>query len=235
MFKIEMKLQGLEEVKKLFSKERLKKVLLNTINDTARLDVKKDIVDEMQKVFDRPTPYTLNSVYTRLNSTDMSVDIGLKEWGGKGTAAAEYLKPQVFGGSRPMKRSERYLGSYYVPGKGARLNQYGNMSGAQITQILSALKLFPEVGYMANVTALSRRRNKRIRNFFIIRNPGSNLHPGVYEKMANGSIKCVLIFIGSPSYSIRLKWFEVIRDSVNRNIQRRFNENFDRVFRVSGG
>jgi len=231
MLKMEFKLEGLEEVKKLLSKERIRKVLLNAINDTGRLDVKPAIQEEMKKVFDRPTPYTLNSVYTRLNSSDMSVDIGLKEWGDKGTAASEYLKPQIFGGSRPMKRSEKYLGSYYVPGAGARLNQYGNIPGSQITQILSALKAFPEVGYLANVTDRSKGRRKgRIRNFFMIKNPGGNLHPGVYEKMANGSIKCILIFVRSPSYQVRLRWFEVIRDSFLKNVQHRFNQSFDRAF-----
>lgn len=232
MLKFDMKLEGLEMAKKMLSPERLKKVILNTINDTARIDVKKDIVDEMKNVFNNPTPYTLNSIFTRLNATDMSVEIGLKEWAGKGTSAAEYLKPQIFGGSRPMKRSETYLQSYYVPGRGVRLNAYGNIPGSTITQILSSLKAFPEVGYLANVTAQSRKRNKRIRNFFIARNDQKNLKPGVYERMANGSIKPVLIFIGSPSYRVRLRWFEVIRDSVNRNIQRRFDENFNKVFRI---
>ena len=120
MIKVDFELKGLADVKKMLSPERLKKVILNTINDTARLDVKPAIQQEMKEVFDRPTPYTLNSVYTRLNSSDMSVDIGLKEWAGKGGAAADYLKPQIYGGSRPMKRSERHLGSYYVPGPGAR-------------------------------------------------------------------------------------------------------------------
>lgn len=171
MLRFEVSIEGMEEVKKMFSSERIRKILLNTINDTARLDAKPAVQEEMKRVFDKPTPYTLNSIYTKLNTADMSVDIGLKEWGGKGTPAAEYLKPQVFGGGRPMKRSEKYLGSYYVPGAGARLNQYGNMTGAAITQILSALRAFPEVGYLMNVTKGSRKRNRKPRNFFMIKNP----------------------------------------------------------------
>jgi hypothetical protein len=232
MFKCDIKIEGIEEAKKMLSKERIRKVILNAINDTARIDVKKDVVEEMKKVFDRPTPYTLGSVYTKLNAGDMSVEIGLKDWGGKGTPASEYLKPQVFGGGRPMKRSEKHLGSYYVPGAGARLNQYGNLSGAQITQILSALKAFPETGYMANITPGSRKRNKKLRNFFMVKNPGGNLHPGVYEKMANGSIKCILIFTRSPSYQVRLRWFETIKKSFNENIQKRFDQAFERALTV---
>lgn len=232
MLKMEIELKGLEEIKKLLSPDRLKKALLDTINDTAYLDVKPAIQKEMKEVFDRPTPYTLNSVYTRLNKQDMSVDIGLKEWGGKGTPASEYLKPQIFGGGRPMKRSEKYLGNYYVPGAGARLNQYGNLSGAQITQILSALKAFPEVGYMANITPGSRRRNRKPRNFFMIRNPGGHLRPGVYEKMSNGSIRPILIFIRSPNYTVRLRWFDVIKRAVNENLQKRFDQAFSRAFTV---
>jgi len=62
MIKIGMTLEGMENVKKMFSPDLMKKVLLNTINDTARLDAKPAIQDEMKKVFDRPTSYTLNSV-----------------------------------------------------------------------------------------------------------------------------------------------------------------------------
>ncbi len=232
MLKMEIELKGLEEIKKLLSPERLKRALLDTINDTAYLDVKPAIQKEMKEVFDRPTPYTLNSVYTRLNKQDMSVDIGLKEWGGKGTPASEYLKPQIFGGGRSMKRSEKYLGSYYVPGAGARLNQYGNISGAQITQILSALKAFPEVGYMANITPGSRRRNRKPRNFFMIRNPSGHLRPGVYERKGSGRIKPILIFIGSPHYTIRLRLFEIIKKAVNENIQKRFGQAFNQAFNV---
>jgi hypothetical protein len=219
----DLKIEGMEEAKKLLSPERLKKVLLKTINDTAYFDVKSDLKNEMQRVFDRPTPYTLNSVFTRLNPGDMSVDIGLKEWGGKGTPASEYLKPQIFGGTRPKKRSESYLGRYYVPGAAIKLNKYGNISGAQIT----------EVGYMANITPGSRKRKKRPRNYFIIRSPGRNLKPGVYEKMANGSIRPMLFFIEQPHYEIRLRWNEVIADSISRNIQRRFNEAFEAAFSVT--
>ena len=233
MLKMSVTLEGLDSIKKLLSPEKLKKVLGQTINDTARLDVKKDLQDEMKKVFDRPTPYTLNSIYTRYNSADLSVEIGLKEWGGKGGSAAQYLQPQIFGGGRPKKRSEQYLGSYYVPGAGARLNAYGNMSGSQITQILSALKALPEGGYLANITPRSKQRNRKPRNFFMIRSSGKGLRPGVYEKMASGAVKPILIFIRQPSYSIRLRWFEVIEASVAKNVQKRFSENFDKAFRVT--
>lgn len=230
MLGMTIKLEGLEEAKKLCSSDLLKKVLLNTINDTAFLDVKPAIQTEMKTVFDRPTPYTLNSVYTRLNKQDMSVEIGLKDWAGKGTPASEYLKPQLYGGERPMKRSEKYLGNYYVPGAGARLNQYGNISGSQITQILSALKALPEVGYTANITGQSKKRNKKLRNFFMVKNPGGNLHPGVYERMKSGKVKPILIFIKSPHYTIRLRWFDVIEKSISKNIQRRFDQAFSRAF-----
>jgi hypothetical protein len=106
------------------------------------------------------------------------------------------------------------------------------MTGAAITQILSALKAFPEVGYMANVTGRSKKRNRKPRNFFMIRNPGSHLRPGVYEKLSSGAIKPILIFINNPQYTIRLRFFDVIEKAISKNIQRRFNDAVSRASSV---
>jgi hypothetical protein len=78
----------------------------------------------------------------------------------KGTPASKFLAPEIYGGQRGQKRSERALTryappdvkramgnrGYWVPGPGLTLNAYGNVSGSTMVQILSDLKAFGEVG-----------------------------------------------------------------------------------------
>jgi hypothetical protein len=64
----------------------------------------------------------------------------------------------------------------------------------------------------------------------MVKNPGKGLRPGVYERMASGKVKPILIFIRSPSYQVRLRWFDVIRDSFFKHVQRRFSQSYERAF-----
>jgi len=216
-------IDGLEEAKKLVSPDLLKKILKRTINQTAQ-DAKAELKEEMKRVFDNPTPFTLNSVYTRLDPQELSVVIGLKDWGGKGTPASKYLAPQIFGGPREMKRSEKLLGNFYVPGTGAKLNQYGNLPPGLITQVISALGRFKEVGFLMNVTAGSRRQNRKPRNFFMVGKNNKGLHAGVWERMANNRVRPMLIFVDQPTYKERFDFFGVVKKIVTQRLTPNFEE-----------
>lgn len=105
---------------------------------------------EMAKVFDRPTPYTLRSLAIRpATKVNLESEVFFREFAAKGTPATKYMLPQVDGGPRRVKRFERSLrlgraladGMMAYPGKGARMDTYGNMSRGQITKILSYLRV----------------------------------------------------------------------------------------------
>jgi hypothetical protein len=226
MFKISIESeikQGIEWLENI--KKGVPSVLSKTLNETAK-DVKAAEVEEMKTVFDRPKPFTLNAILIRFASRDnLTVEIGFREWAGKGTPAGKYLMPQVYGENRPLKRSETILGSYWVPAPGARLDQYGNISAGQITQVLSRLGLFGEMGYSMNVTRRSRKTNRKPRDYFIIREGDQNhLHPGVWERLPGHRVRPVLLFIKSPHYQVRFKFNEVAEKTLTENIQKRFNE-----------
>ena len=130
------------------------------VNRTAKL-VKQAEIDKMRAVFDRPTPYTLNSLYVKPGTkANPSAYVWLKYDTFKGTPAEKYLLPQIDGGSRSHKRFERALqgvgamptGYYCIPGKFAQMDNYGNWSRGQIIKILSYFRAFPERGYRANMT-----------------------------------------------------------------------------------
>ncbi|AXK40860.1 hypothetical protein DWG20_09340 [Crenobacter cavernae] len=218
-------------------------------------DVKRAEIAEMQRAFDRPTKYTLNSLYVKpATKRDLRAWVWLKYDAGKGTPADKYLAAEIQGGGRKTKRFERALqqagvmprGMFAVPGSAAQKDAYGNMSRGQIVQILSYLRAFGEQGYKANMT--DRRRGslakgnakKGVRGFqyFVLRERHGKLPPGIYKKTAysgadaarvahlqGGGAKPVVIFVKSPGYSRRFKFFEV----AGRTVRERFTANFDQA------
>lgn len=183
-------------------------------------EVKPAVVEEMTQVFDRPTPYTLNSVYSK-GATPASQEgtVWLKDdfLGGGSHPATEYLIPEIEGGVRAEKRSEYILraagvlppGLSAIPGDRATLDAYGNISRGQVQAILSYLRLSDTVsGRTSNrpVGALNKRQARKAatqaRYFVAAKDSahGRHLAPGIYERTANG-INAVLMFRTKPQYA----------------------------------
>jgi len=235
MKNIGIKFKGLQEVKHLFDAKTYRYVINEALGNAAK-EAKIELQEEMKKVFDEPTKYTLNSMYFKRDFRNLSVEFMLKD------KADQYLFPQIEGGSREQKRSEKHLQRlagvgyklFYVPGPGLKLNKYGNIPGSLLVQILSALKAFPEVGYMANVTERSRQRRlkmkrpKPIRDFFITKGH-SGIHPGVWEKIKHGRIRPILLFVKDPKYIPRLKFYETITNSFKNHLQGKLNIEWEKL------
>lgn len=106
---------------------------------------------DLPKVFDRPTAYTLGSLYAKgATAADLQAGVGFKDassGASSNTPATKYLGPNVSGGKRGVKRMELALqargamptGTYAVPASGAKLDAYGNVSRGQVQQIISQL------------------------------------------------------------------------------------------------
>lgn len=222
-------------------REDLPKRVATALTWTA-LEVRKSLREEMQRVFDRPTPFTLNAFFVKpATMADLTAVVWLKnrtveDWM---NVKPHYLEPQVFGGARPLKPFEARLqragilpaGMFAVPGEGARLDQYGNMSRGQIVQILSQLRTFTESGFDAHPTgsARSRRNVAKAGQFFVGRPGGGKLPLGVWQRAGRGArqLKPVLIFVRAPRYSERLKFYEL----AERTAQREFPIQFERAAR----
>jgi len=109
--------------------------------------VQKEEVEEIKKVFDRPTRFTKNAVYVKPARKDrLQAKVWLIDWAVKTKNPADkYLAPQIEGGERRQKGFEVLMqargllprGYQAIPGKRARIDRYGNMSKGQINQILS--------------------------------------------------------------------------------------------------
>lgn len=205
------------------------------LNETGK-EIVVALCDQMSKDFDRPTPYTLNSLFsTKATAQNLSVTILPREFAGKGTPAKNYLKPEIYGGDRHVKRFEKALRAqgilpkdmYAYPGKGATLDAYGNMSPSQIVQILSYFQAFGQQGYRANMQAAGYRRLARggksgfgFRYFAIHKKEAGRLPPGIWKSISaragrgvasgvGNVVVPILIFGKKPTYRRRYRWHEV--------------------------
>lgn len=205
---------------------------------------KREITKEMGRVFDRPTPYTLGSLYMRgAKRGHPEAEVWLKDEqdAGKGTAATKYLTPQVYGGRRGLKRFEAALqrihvlpaDMYAVPASGAKLDAWGNMSRGQIVQILAYLSAFGEQGYRANITAARRAKLKlgtatrRGFEYIVIRPEARNLRAGIWERVQTAfgaALRPVLWFVRAPNYRPRLHFFDIAELIYEREFDRLFDE-----------
>lgn len=208
-------------------------------------DVRKAIKDEFPRVFDRPTPWTMNSLFLKpATKKRQEARVWLKDYASKGIPATKYLGPQIFGGARNFKRFEKALqrvgilppGMIAVPGDAAKLDAYGNMSRGQIIQLLSYFSAHSEVGYLANMSEKRRaalhKRNEGM-EYFVLRTKWGKLPPGIYQRtktqvagkrgprMQSG-VKPVLIFVKPADYKKRLPFFEVAERTVLMKLDRNF-------------
>lgn len=187
--------------------------------------------EEMRRVFDRPTPYSLNAFQVvPATRTDLNARIEQRGFGGGGRPR-EWFNPQVYGGERKTKAFERKLAAvlglptsstYFMPGPGARLDRYGNISGGQLQQVLSDLGA--QTDKAQNASAASRKRNKRLRHVVIGRRGGRRFFIGTRQ----GSRLSVVLTITdqAPSYRKRFDFFGV----ADREARAIFPVEFDRAF-----
>lgn len=139
---------------------RIQFAMLKAIDRTAD-KTKSRLYSEMHKIFDRPTPFILNSLRTKPPSmSDLSSEIGFKsDWVSRSPGI---LTPQVEAGARGFKafemalsRAGRLAGNeHLVPARGVPLNQYGNVSPGLIGRIIAGLRA--QAGTRANTKAGSQ-------------------------------------------------------------------------------
>lgn len=199
-------------------------------------DIQAEEKAEIGRVFDRPTAYTLGSVFiTPATRTKLSAKIWLKSKmdAGKGTAAEDYLLPQIRGGERKLKRFERALaaigllppGMYCVPAAGAKIDGFGNPDRGQIVQILAWMQAFAENGYRANMTERRKAMLKagtskqRGMSYFVVSQRGQRLPMGIWQRTEFGklgsAVKPVYLFVKAPKYQARWDFLAVAERKQN--------------------
>lgn len=195
--------------------------------------VKAAEISEMRRAFDRPTPFTLNSLYlTRATPSNQEARVWFKDWAPKGTPAGKYLLPEVHGGDRNHKRFEQLLqharllplGRSLVPASAAPLDQYGNVARGLYTKILSQLRAQFDP---ANNTKRRRQGRRQWGGQYFYGNPGGKGR-GIWERFTfafGSAVKPIFIEVsGVPSYRSRFDFFGVARRVANTAYGEEFNK-----------
>ncbi|MBN9411350.1 MAG: hypothetical protein J0H69_19570 [Burkholderiales bacterium] len=156
---------------------------------TVQYAAKTALPQEMRRSFSGPVAYTLNSLRVEPATKDkLSARVLVKNDSGAGVAPENFLFPQVEGGPRKGKRFENALryagvlrtGQYAMPAGGATMDKNGNVSGAQIRTILSAMK-----SIRGGVGAEGQKAGKgrRLKNDLFVGKPnGGNRPEGIWRR-----------------------------------------------------
>lgn len=221
-----------------FARRQLPYAAARACTAVAQLAV-QDIRTKMPSIFDNPTPFTVNAFYAKpATRTDPTAYVATRDYAAKGRPAIKYLEPQILGGARVMKGFERLLsnvsgGQFAVPGRGARLNGYGNMSVGQLTQLLSRLKVINDPYQQATARTVKRLlRAKRTvavsRNtsdYFVAHARGNGRPIGVYQLTGPGQVAPVLVFSpNAPHYTARFNPELIVTRVVERRMLPEFNK-----------
>lgn len=139
----------------------------DAINKTAR-NVMYEEIEDIKSKFDRPTPFTLRSMYIKpAVARDPVATVWLKDDFG---LSEHYLNPNIFSGPRRLKRFESKLrrvgvlphGMFIVPGEACPLDAFGNIQRGMIQQVLSYLSAAEDVaGFSQNTTGKTRKGLER--------------------------------------------------------------------------
>lgn len=217
--KLTFSVTGLKETReaiKGFSDRRFASIGAAALNKTA-FDVRDGIRTEMTRVFDRPVPYTLNSLAVkRADIGNLTAEVGFKEAGAGRISASKYLMAEVKGGRRRKKAFEKKLdaagltppGRYAVPGPGVRLDQHGNLPLSTIKEILSHVQANDGKRASRNLSTARRLRGAQKRiggKYIVVSEPGKGLAPGIWRRdLAGRSVAPVVLFVRPPDYAPRL-------------------------------
>jgi hypothetical protein len=200
--------------------------------NAAAFEARAAIMAEMDRVFDRPTPWIRRSVLVvpardgDVLREPVEARIEWREGGNKsGGTPGRVLRAQIEGGPRAQKGFERLLrlppDRIAVPGRWAPLDAYGNLPGPFLVRVLSDLRLFGEVGYLANRSLRNSPRRRRAARFFMVRvgSEDKRLWPGVYDSQGPGGAPLLVIaFVRRAQYRARFAPARVAAASITRSL-----------------
>ena len=197
---IRVQLQGFDRMRGFVAglEGKLQKAAAKAVNDTAKAAA-EELNASTRTAFDRPNAFTQRAAFVSRYATaaNPSAEVSLRP------LQARYLTPQIVGGRRPAKPSERRLAASrpslsnraaWSPGRDAGRDASGNIRRRQLVDALS--------GKDPKTFLLTEQRGK--------------LRPGVYRRMARGRLRNVLAFGQLPTLAKRWDVERIGRNAVAR-------------------
>jgi hypothetical protein len=112
---------------------------------------------------------------------------------------------------------------FVVPGKGAKLDAYGNMNLGQLIAVLSKLGTIREAQGRSNRTG-TRYANAQ---YFVSR--GEHLHRGVWQRMPGHKLMPIYLFVDRVTYRRIFEFDRVAREAALRFLPEEFETAIDRA------
>lgn len=227
-------------------RDRMPSVIRNALNDTVKSG-RIEVQQEMDRVFDRPTPYAKRGViYDAATKENLRASVVVTGDRTKGALpATAFLGPQIQGGHRTHKAFERQLiqrgamnkNEIAVPARETPRDRYGNMTQGFINRFMADLQIdYRGAGATRVRSDASVKRNKNYSKArFFVPKRGSSLAPGVWQRdPTTQDIKPVVLFLRQETYRIRLRLREVVERHANVEFPRAFEVHFGRLIRPIG-
>lgn len=237
LLNLKTELNGVARSVKLFerAKRRMPIITAIALSKTAK-QTKEREEREMAKVFKNPRKYVLNSLFARTaNKTNLRATVEDRLFAGKGTPASNFLAPQIKGGSRKKKRSERALekagilppNKYMLPSKQAPAKVRQN-KGSEYTKMLSGLGSF-----QGDKAYMNSELGSKGDDYFVMFDKGKTDPVGIGKRLRGGKgFRMYFVFIKKPHYDKRFKFFEVgiefARKAIKENFAQAVRDTFKR-------
>lgn len=204
---------------------------MQAINQTS-FAVRDRWAEIIPRIFDNPTPLTRRAVlFRRATRQNLEAFIFFRDQAAGGTAPAKYLQEQVFGGQRRAKRSDKALqakgvmpnGYFWVPGKEAKRDRFGNLPRSVIKDIIQKVGLGSEGG-----------ESRGPRYFVVKRREGRTRHlgPGIYRRVRKGDateVRSVMVFVRTAKYRPRFEIGKITATIYQRRFPAIFAEQLARA------
>jgi hypothetical protein len=200
-----------------------------------------EVLAEMRRVFDRPTPYALNSTRV-IPSTVQTLSARVQvndDFTNNGVAAEDFLFPEVFGGPRKEKRYERSLrysgilrsGEYTMPGQAAPLDAYGNLRASEIQRILTAVRGNFDP-YQNKTSSRRSRKNAKQAPYFAGAVRGTR---GIWKRQGRRALPILIFTTKAPVYRTRLDFEGIVKRVAETQFEAEFYKAADAIVARRGG
>jgi hypothetical protein len=252
---IKVKIEGLDKVLTHLSgmQKQVRFATAKALTQTAHA-VRKEVSRAMPGELDRPKPATTRALRVEKATRDNLTAIVRLNERGEGVPAAEFLRHNVTGGRRGMKRSEIMLqaagilpgGMFTIPGAAAKLDAYGNMSRGQIVSILSYFRTFGVAvwgenrvgrggglkGQALNSPRMNRAKKSRSTAAYFVVPVGAKMPAGIWQR-TRSQAKPVLMFVSPGTHRKLLKLHQHGETVVRRDFNRLFDQAFADAMRTA--
>jgi len=249
-----VEIKGLDSFKKGLTDLQLNQypfAMKEALNEMSGI-VQKGEKQQMSVDFDRPTPFTLNALKINYaTKAKLSGGVVFKD-PDRLSESQHYLYPNVFGVKRGFKKFEAAFyarglipaGYYAMPGKGVRLDSFGNVPSSLIAQVLSWFGANSNSGYASATSDATKAKKKRGTRktygfeYFALRKKAVALLPGIYKRTYTPfgtSLTSIFIFVSKTyvGYQRSYKFHETGKTIFNQYFKQTFNEKMDLAMKTA--